>query len=189
MPFFNKQNWPEYQHRPLLFIDLEMTGLDVSKHEIIEVAALVVEHPSLSILKSYYTKVLPTHSETADPEALRITQYSPGTWKEAISLRQVLLDLSQLAPYSILAGYSVQNEWDFLLAALEKEQLPCFFDNHLIEVWTMAFAKYFRTSDIGRLGLTYLCQQMGINLERHKPESDIRATYEIFKRLINENPA
>lgn len=184
MPLFKNQLWPPDRQRPLLFIDLEMTGLDPQKHEIIEVAALAVEPTTLEITSSYYTKVFPTHLDTANPDSLQLVNYSPSAWSGAISLHQMLLDLSQLAPACFLAGWSVQNEWDFLLAALDREHLPYFFDNHLVEVWSLVYAHFFPNPEISRFSMVEVSNYFNISLERHKPDSDIRATYEIYKQLI-----
>ena len=37
------QQFQDFRDRPLLFIDLEMSGLDPTKHEIVEVGALLVD--------------------------------------------------------------------------------------------------------------------------------------------------
>ena len=111
MPRFAKT--PGFKDRPVLFIDLEMTGLDVAHHEIIEIAALITRPPKFDIINSFYAKVLPTHIETADSQALEITGYNPKLWQDAIPLRQALEELSTFAPDCILAGWSVQNEWKF----------------------------------------------------------------------------
>ena len=160
-----------------------MTGLEPSVHEIIEVAALLVNPPGFQIDNSYYAKVTPKHTETADPKALEVNHYSPQDWKEAISLRQTLTELSQLAPNCILAGWNVEIEWDFLLAALEAEALPVFFDQKLLEVWSFAYVKYYNRTDIAKLKLASVSRDLGISIDNHKPDSDIRATYEIFKKL------
>lgn len=183
MPFFGHSQ-VGFRDHPLLFIDLEMTGLDVKKHEIIEIAALLVSQPDFTITNSYYTKVAPIHLETADPAALDILKFNPKDWQDAISLHQALTELADFAPDSMLAGWGVQNEWDFLLAALEAEGLPYFFYNYLLEVSTMAFTKLYQDKNLTRLGLAGVCRHLGINLDQHKPDSDIRATYEIFKKLI-----
>ncbi len=161
-----------------------MTGLDVSHHEIIEIAALLTRPPKFNIESSYYTKVLPTHIETANSQALEITDYDPRLWQDAISLHQAIVELSQFAPDCILAGWSVQNEWNFLIHALEAEKLPYFFDDKLIEVWSLAYAKFYNSSHLVRLNLANVSKLLGISVDRHKPDSDIRATLAIFKRLI-----
>ena len=185
MPYLLDRPKIEFHRRPLLFIDMEFTGLDTAKHEIIEIAALLVSQPDLSIVNSYYTKVTPEHVRTADPKSLQVSGYLPKAWARAISLRQALIELSRFAPGCLLAGWSIQTEWDFLNFALEKEQLPYFYDHHLLEVYTLAFAKYFRLGKLNFLNLQSVARDLGIAIDRHKPDSEIRATYEIFKRLIS----
>lgn len=182
MPLFSKS--PGFKDRPVLFIDLEMTGLDVTRHEIIEIAALLTRQPKFNIESSYYTKILPIHVETANSQALEITGYSPKLWQDAIPLRQALLELSQFAPDCILAGWSVQNEWNFLIHALETEHLPYFFDDKMIEVWSLAYARYYSSTELERLNLANVSKLLDIPVDRHQPDSDIRATYEIFKKLL-----
>lgn len=189
MPFFDNKSWPDHKNRPILFIDLEMTGLDVDRHEIIEVAALVVSQPDLNVVNSYYAKIKPTHLETADQSSLSAINFDMRNWHDAIDLKICLTELSQLAPTSILAGWSVENEWNFLISGLKEHNLPFFFDNYLIEVWTMAFAHFRQSNEISRISIGNVCRHMGIPLDQHKPDSDIRATYEIFKRLITKNPS
>jgi oligoribonuclease (3'-5' exoribonuclease) len=186
MPFFLNKSFPGFKDRPLLFIDLEMSGLDVNRHEILEAAALLVDPRTFGISNSFYTKVLPTHIETADPAALKVIEYSPKNWSDAIPLHQALIELSQFSPYCILAGWSVQNEWDFLIHALNQEKLPFFFDNYLIEVWTIAYIKFYQDTGLPRLNLQAVCNKLGIHLDQHKPDSDIKATYEIFKKIISD---
>lgn len=172
-----------FRDRPLLFIDMEMTGLHPQKHEIIEVAALRVHQPDFEIVNSYYTKVIPTHIQTADPTALEVVGYKEKDWSDAIPLRQMLQDLSRFAPDSTLVGWGVHSEWDFLIPALESENIPYFFTG-LIEVSSIAFYKLYDQTRLQRLGLSKVCKYLNIPLEHHRPDSDIRATYAIFKHLI-----
>ena len=183
MPFFGSSK-VKLLDRPLLFIDLEMSGLDVDRHEILEIAALLVDPKNFEIKSSYYSKIVPEHIHTADPQALEVVGYDPKNWHDAIPLRQMLSELSALAPNCILAGWSVQNEWDFLLAALKKENLPYFFYNYLLEVSTLVYIKH--RNKLPSLGMSAVSRHFKIPLDQHKPDSDIRATYEIFKRLLAE---
>ncbi len=191
MPYFLDQSFPDFRQRPLLFLDFELTGLYVDRHEIIEIAALVVRQPDWHITSSYYTKVLPVHIATADPQSLAVAGYSPKLWTDAISLKTALVELSALAPGCLLAGWIVQTEWTFLSAALENAGLPYFFNQHVIEVYSLAFAHLYHQSEITHLNLATAARHFGIHLERHRPDSDIRATYEIFKIIMSgiKNPA
>lgn len=183
MPYLLDNPLANFRDHPILFLDFEFTGLDPRKHEIIEVAALYVSQPEFKIENSYYAKVLPSHIETADPRSLAVANYAPATWTEAIPLRTMLQELSAFAPNAILAGWSVQNEWDFLNAALESENLPYFQTHRLLEVYTLAFIKLYHRSEIYHLNLPNTAKTLGVYLDQHKPDSDIRATYEIFKKL------
>ena len=193
MPYFLDQPRIHFRDRPILFIDFEMTGLDVDKHEIVEIGALLVRQPDFAIINSYYTKVLPVHVETADPKALRLINYSPKNWVDAISLKQALEELSRFAPNCTLAGWCVQNEWDFLNFALNQESLPYFYSHHLIEVFTLAYAHFYQDPNLKFINLSWVARRLGIHIDQHKPDSDIRATYEIFLRLLPssspKNPA
>lgn len=186
MPFFQSKNWKSHSKRNLLFVDLELTGLDSSQHEIIEIAALLVSPDDLRIINSYYTKVLPSHLETADEISLQIANYDPKEWKSAISLSTMLKELSTLDGEVILAGWSVVTEYDFLTKALEQEGIPYFFDNYLLEVWSLAYLRYCKDPTVEKINLQSISAKLNIPLLRHKPDSDIRATYEIFKNLVVE---
>lgn len=185
MPYFLDRPAISFRDRPLLFIDLELTGLNPKIHEITEIAALLVSQPDLKIQNSFYTKVLPVHSETGDKDSLKVSGYTPSEWSEAIPLRQALVELSSFAPNCMLAGWVVQTEWDFLNAALEQEQLPYFYDHRVIEVYTLAYRHFLHNMDIKHLNLSTASRALGIYLDNHKPDSDIRATYEIFRKLIS----
>lgn len=184
MPYLLDLARVDFKSRPLLFIDLEMTGLDVNRHEIVEVAALVVTQPDFTITNSYYTKIIPTHPETGDPKSLKIINFNLKDWHDAIPLHQALEELSQLAPNCFLAGWCVQNEWDFLNRALETENIPYFYKHQLLEVFSLAFAKFYQDTDMQFINLPTVARKLGIHIDQHKPDSDVRATYEIFKRLI-----
>ena len=183
MPYLLDNPLANFRDHPILFLDFEFTGLDPRKHEIIEVAALLVTQPDFKVVNSYYTKVLPSHIDTADLRSLAVANYSESTWTDAIPLRTMLEELAAMAPNAILAGWSVQNEWDFLNAALESENLPYFQTHRLIEVYTLAFVKLYQNQKIIHLNLPAAARTLGVYLDQHKPDSDIRATYEIFKKL------
>jgi DNA polymerase III alpha subunit (gram-positive type) len=173
-----------FKDRPLLFIDLETTGLDEDIHEIIEIAALIVHQPDLQVVNSYYTKTIPEHIETADPKALKILNYSSKSWQDAIPLKTALTEIAALAPDCILAGWSVQTEWDFLNAATKRLGLSYFYTHRLLEVSALAFVKFRHDPNVNFLNLPTISNKLDVYLDQHKPDSDIRATFEIFKKLI-----
>ena len=107
-----------------------------------------------------------------------------GTPEYQREFSQALTEVSALAPDCLLAGWGVQNEWDFLNANLSRLNLPYFYSHHLLEISTLAFAKLYSNPQVQFLNLKRVAEYFKIPLDNHKPDSDIRATYEIFKKLI-----
>ena len=64
----------------LVFLDTETTGLDRYKHEIIELALIVIEDGVRTVEQSW--KLKPRRIETADKIALDINGYNEQLWKE-----------------------------------------------------------------------------------------------------------
>lgn len=178
----------DFRERPLLFIDLEMTGLNPLTHEIIEVGAVVVNGRTLEIEKEYEVKVAPQHIELASPEALEVNGYTSEAWKDAKPLREVLEELNKLAPGGILAGWNVWTDAMFLKLAYVKEDLQWNFDYHVLDVIPLAW-KYAQThEDIKELRLSAVCSSLGISREvMHRALADIKATVEVFKKLIQNS--
>lgn len=174
-----------FRGRPLLFIDLETTGLDPTKHEIIEVAALLVDGKTLQIKKEYETKVQPEHIETADKRALQIVGYSPPAWEKAKPLKTVLLDLNKLAPGGMIIGHNITFDWTILELAYRRFEIPWAFDYHRLDVLSIAYAHALSDSKIKQLRLEVLSDHFGIKRKRaHRAMDDIKATYELFRKLV-----
>lgn len=188
MPYLLGKPPLKFRDRRLLFIDLELTGLDPNVHEITEIAALLVDPKDLHIINSFYTKTHPLHPQTGDSESLKVSGYDPKKWQEAIPIRQALEELSAFAPDCTLVGWCIQTEWDFLNAALEKESLPYFYDHRLIEVYSLAYPYFYEKTEIKYLNLSTASRYFNIHLDYHLPDSDIRATYEIYKKLTSTKP-
>jgi DNA polymerase III epsilon subunit-like protein len=110
--------------RPVLFLDLETTGLNPGMQEISEIGAVLVSQPGWQVIRTYEAKVLPTHLETAQPEALVISHFDPEVWaKEGRPLKQALEELSDIGQGAILAGFNVTFDWAFLQAGFNPGKL------------------------------------------------------------------
>src|SRR5438445_8383214 len=99
-------NYINMRSRPLIFLDLETTGLTVQKHEIVEVGAIKVssERP-FKILGQLSLKAKPKNLKLADKDALKIIGYSDKDWTEAIDLSQALLLLDKFSDSGVLVGF------------------------------------------------------------------------------------
>ena len=78
----------------MAFIDMEMTGLDVIDHEIIEIGC-VLTTPDFKVIEEFELKVKPEHLETADPTSMKINHYQEELWQDALSLKEAMKIFSE----------------------------------------------------------------------------------------------
>lgn len=174
----------DFRDRPLLFIDLEMTGLNPLTHEIVEVGAIVVNGRTLEVEKEYEAKVLPKNIATATQEALDINGYSPEKWKDARPLSDVLQELRSMAPKAMIAGWNVWVDAKFLEIAYLNENIPWEFDYHVLDVVPMAWEYAQKDPELKELRLSALCERIGVPRDNlHQALADIQVTVAAFKKL------
>lgn len=165
------------------FIDLEMTGLEAAKHEIVEIGLVKVSQPDMRVIETWDIKVKPKHVENADPEALRISGYKPENWDKAVSLEEMMKQLAEKIKGSILAGFNVSCDYSFLDAAVTKTGIPLDFHRRHFDVNSYAAAKL--GYQFGTKGLSTLTKEYGIKLENHHTAlADAIAAFELYKRAF-----
>ncbi len=171
--------------KPLSFIDVETTGLEPEKHEMIQIAVIKVDCVTLEVLDEIETKIQPRHLERADPVALRINGYCPERWTNAITLWQALCQINPLIDGTILAGHNVAFDRAFLQAAWRHcKTEPANIDYHLFDTFVLASPLLF-SGIIERLSLDSICSYFGI--ERDNPHcalSDAYCSLKIARRIL-----
>ena len=171
------------KNAPISFIDLEMTGLEAAKHEIVEIGLVKVSQPDLRVIETWDVKVMPEHIESADPEALKISGYKPENWDKAISLEEMMKQLSPKIQGTILAGFNGYADYSFLDVAVTKTGIPLDFHRRVLDVNPYAAAKL--GYQFGENGLGTLSKNYGINLENnHTALADAIAAFELYKKAL-----
>lgn len=178
-----------YRVRPLIFLDLETTGLDVQKHEIIEIGAIRVNSQKpFEIEEELSLKIIPLHIESADKEALKIVGYSDESWQEAIPLEKALQILENFSKQGVMTGFNVSFDWAFLHKAyscIGKEE-P--FHYHRLDVLSMAYLQLFNKKNIKKFSLSVICDELKVPRgNKHHALVDAKATYLVFKKLMGIN--
>lgn len=168
----------------LAFIDLETTGLDPERHEIIEIGCLVAR-PSLEVIAEFEQKVRPTHLQTAEPEALNINGYNEADWLFSVDLSQAVKLLAEKTADCIMVGQNVSFDWGFLQKAFTQTGVRNQMHFHKLDVISMAYAKLHGQSQPERFGLSALAEYFKIEQKRaHSALDDVRVTFEIYKKLL-----
>lgn len=178
--------------RNLAFIDLETTGLNPTRQEIIEIGCVVVEQvpqpgrgAKLEVVNEFESKVKPEHLEFAEPEALRINSYNDADWLFAVTLEQAMKVLVEKTEGAIMISHNITFDWAFLQYAFVKTKLQNKMSPVHLDLMSMAFAKLYHDEKVQRFNLKALGDYFGIQNEKaHTAMADIKTSIEIYKKLL-----
>jgi len=143
--------------RPLVFVDVETTGLDPNKHEVIEIAvvfdgsvfesdALWAAHlryiePNLAV---WHTRIRPVRIQDADPRALEVNRYQPQDWADAPTAAEVIRVVESLLTKAganpVIAGHNVSFDRSFLDAMLQEAGSSLRVSYHVVDTVTLCYA-------------------------------------------------
>ncbi|MCX6736844.1 MAG: 3'-5' exonuclease [Candidatus Parcubacteria bacterium] len=182
------KNGQPVRERVLAFLDIETTGLELN-HEIIEIGVVRVSQKDWEIVEEFEMKVKPRHMEDADPFALEITGYTDEAWKDAITLPNALNILEQKCKGDILIGQNFSFDWARLEKAFTEagHPLPAFY-YHRMDLKSMLFYKYYDEDKIKTFSLSEISAYLGLDRGiSHNALSDAKATYRVFKKIMEEN--
>lgn len=130
----------DFRDRPLAIVDIETTGDDELKHEILEIGLLVVRQSDLEVIDSGNWLVKPHHIETAISTALQINGYNENDWKNAIELADVMPEFSAKTKDAIFAAFNVSFDWSFIKHAFRITGVYNLMDYHRLDIMTLAWA-------------------------------------------------
>jgi DNA polymerase III epsilon subunit family exonuclease len=168
----------------LVFIDIEATGLDVIKHEIIEIGC-VVTTPDFKVLEEFEIKIKPERISDADPVSLKISHYEESRWTEALSLKEAMKIVAKKTADCIMVGQNVAFDSGFLEHAFSTTKIKNTMHYHKLDTISIAWAKFHKDTDFEHFSLREMCMRFGIKNENaHTALSDARATFELYKKLL-----
>ncbi len=167
-----------------IFIDIETTGLVLTKNEIIDIGC-VVTNPELEVIEEFSLKIKPENIENADPVALKINHYSETEWQNAMSLKEAIKILALKAKDCIMVGQNVAFDSGFLEYAFVKTGITNSMHYHKLDTISLAWAKLHNEPDLEHFSLRELCLRFDIKNENaHTGLGDARATFELYKKLM-----
>ncbi len=159
--------------------------------EILEIGGLLVDQRTLRIEKEFEYKIRPKNIKLADPESLRLINYTPESWEDSRPLNEVLEELIPIFKDNIMVGFNIAMDY----ARLER----VFFENgyifyqrksdpfyrRRIDVLSIAYAKLKDEPQIKYFSLRELCDYFQIPIKKeHSALEDSRATYKLFLKLL-----
>lgn len=174
-------------NQPLAFVDIETTGIDREKHEIIEIACVIakIKDGELVVIDQLDLKIQPTRIKDADPQALRINGYNEADWLFATTLHSALEQFIKKTDGAIFLAHNITFDYPFIEKALKECGLIHRMHFQKIDTLSLAFGILHNSDDLGKLSLRALCEQFGIeNKKAHSAFADSYALYELFKKLM-----
>ena len=166
------------------FVDIETTGLNLEKNEIIEIG-WVLATPDLEIIEEFELKIKPERIENADPVALKVNHYNEKGWENAYGLKEAIEMFSEKVKDCIMVGHNVAFDAGFLEYAFNKTQITNTMHYHKLDTISVAWAKLHREPDLEHFSLRELCERFDIKNERaHSALPDARATFLLYKKLM-----
>lgn len=170
------------------FVDIETTGLDRDKHEIIELAVVLAElkNDALEVVGELDLKISPKRIQDAEPQALRINGYNEADWLFAISLEDAMREFAKKTEGAVFIAHNATFDYGFIESAFKQTGIENKMHYHRLDTLSMAFAILHGNGDVGKLSLKALCERYGIeNKKAHSAFADTYALYEVFKKMMN----
>lgn len=178
----------------LAFVDLETTGLDLFRCEIIEIGIVLASQETdtegkvtLTSLSEHTIALIPEHIETGDPEGLKVCRYYERDWSHAVSQKEGLQKAAELLSGTVFIGQNVAFDWGFLQKAFHEQGIDYekIVHYHKLDLASMTFGKFYREPKLFRFSLREMVEYFGVvNAEAHTALADARATFEVCKRVL-----
>lgn len=174
----------------LAFVDIETTGLDPEKHEIIELAIVLVRQKGdkgddFEVIEEFEVKIKPEHIGTADPQALKVNGYDPSQWVFANTLSEAMKAFGEKTKDAIFVAHNMAFDYSFIDKAFKQTGIENQMFYAKLDTISMAYAKLHANPMVEKFRLQKLCEHFGVeNPKAHSALSDTRALFEVYKHLM-----
>lgn len=128
-------------NKDLLMLDIEATGINVTKHEIIQLAAILLDKKSLREKKSFNMFIKPRHWANREKEAMAVNNIAWEQLKSSPSLKTVLQKFNKTFGNNVIpTTYGGNLDIVFLPEAYRKAGLKYPFEYHTFNMWPICYA-------------------------------------------------
>lgn len=176
----------------LAFIDTETTGTDPSKHEIIELAVIVVRQverpgrgPSLQIIEECEWKIKPEHMERAEEQALRVNGYNEVDWMFAVDRKKAMEEFAKKTQSCIFVSHNLVFDYAFVMKAFEETGVDSLMHYGKLDTISIAFARLYDAPQADKFSLRALCELLKVeNTKIHTALADTRALVACYRKMM-----
>lgn len=175
----------------LAFVDIETTGFEPERHEIIELGLVLVRQlgdkgQEFEVIEELEFKIKPERIQDADPQSLKVNGYDPSAWIFANTLTEAMKVFAEKTKDAIFVAHNLTFDYSFIDKAFKTTAIENKMFYPKIDTISLAFAKLHANPKIDKFRLQKLCEYFGVQNERaHSALADTRALFEVYKRLMN----
>ncbi len=179
--------------KDLLVLDIEATGLDHDRHELIQVAAILLDKKTLKEKKRFDSFIKPTRWKNRSKEAMAVNNITWDQLKDAPSLKTVLKKFQKTFGTQItFAPYGTILDTLMLRVAYKECGMRYPFDYHIFDIWPVVYiymAKKKLLNDKTRFagfGLDSAAKHFKIKVPggRHTALVDCEVEAEVLRQII-----
>lgn len=176
----------------LAFIDTETTGTDPNRHEIIELAVIIVKQvdrpgkgPKIEIIEECEWKIKPQHMERAEEAALRVNGYNEVDWMFAIDRKKAMEEFAKKTESCSFVSHNLVFDYAFVTKAFEETGVDSRMHYAKLDTISMAFARLYDAPQATKFSLRALCELLKVeNTKAHTALADTRALVEVYKKMM-----
>ncbi len=127
-------------NKDLLVLDVECTGLDYFKHELIQIAAIQLDKKTLKEKKRFETFIKPKRWKLREPEAMKVNNITWDQLKNAPDLKTAIKKFEKTFGHNvILAPYGTILDTLMLRLAYRENKMRYPFDYHVFDIWPLVY--------------------------------------------------
>ena len=179
-------------NKDILLVDLEATGLNPAKHEIIQLGAALLDKKTLKVKKTFNSYISPLKWPNRDPEAMKVNKISKQALAGAPTLKKAILNFNRAFPKNVVfAYYGGPLDADMLRTAYKKVNLAFPFDYHFFNIWGLFYAyvavknKLKNKRRFTGFTLEDLMKHFAVKMPgRHDALADVLIEAEILRKII-----
>lgn len=146
--------------KPLVFVDVESSGLDPVVNEILEFAAIKGS-------ETMVMKIKPRRIHTAHPKALEVNGYNEVEWADAVDISVAAPKIIAFLRDAVLVGHNVKFDVGFIESFLKEAGINERIDYHTICTCSIAYV-FLVPKGLESLSLKPVCEFLGL-----PPEPDL----------------
>ena len=183
--------------RDILLIDTEFSGFDVpKKHDLLQIAAVLLDKKTLKEKKSFNTYIKPLHWNSRDRASMKVNKITWDMVKDAPSLKMAIKKFNRAVPHNVVQAFYVGfNDKRILLDAYSRAGVKWPFDYHYFDLWALFYGYLAKHNmlkskkDFAGFGLEYLIKKLKIGVNKsqmHNALFDCRLEAEVLRKIVKE---